>query len=81
MFTAGLIRTILFLGVFVTLGAFGLYNWGMSRIPAGKASIFINLVPVIAVLIGWLAMGEALTTTQWIAALAVMTGVWISQSA
>jgi len=75
----GLMGTILFLGIFVTLGAFGLYNWGMSRIPAGKASIFINLVPVMAVIIGWLGLGEALTAAQWLAALAVMAGVGISQ--
>ena len=71
--------TLVFLGLFVTLGAFGLYNWGMSRMPAGKASIFINLVPVIAVLVGWLAMDETLTPAQCLAALTVMGGVWMSQ--
>jgi len=81
VFSPDLIRTILFLGIFVTLGAFGFYNWGMSRIPAGKASVFINLVPVIAVVIGWLLMGEVLAAAQWMAALAVMGGVWVSQSA
>jgi drug/metabolite transporter (DMT)-like permease len=81
LFTPDLIRTILFLSIFVTLGAFGLYNWGMSRIPAGKASVFINLVPVIALAIGWLVMGEVLTAAQWMAALAVMGGVWVTQSA
>ena len=53
----------------------------MSRIPAGKASVFINLVPVIALAIGWLVMGEVLTAAQWMAALAVMGGVWVTQSA
>ena len=80
-FTAGMVRAILFLGVFVTLGAFGLYNWGMSRIPAGRASMFINLVPVIAVFLGWLVLGEVLTAVQWMSALAVMAGVWMSQGA
>jgi len=81
VFTAGLIPAILFLGIFVTLGAFGLYNWGMSHVPAGKASIFINLVPVIAVFVGWLLMNEVLTVSQWIAAIAVLAGVWMSQKA
>ncbi len=81
VFDPGLLKAIVYLGVFVTLGAFGLYNWGMSRIPAGKASIFINLVPVIAVVIGWLVMGEVLTAGQWMATLAVMAGVWMSQRA
>ena len=77
--TGDLVRTLIFLGFFVTLGAFGLYNWGMSRIPAGRASIFINLVPVIAVFIGWLALNETLTPGQWIAAATVIIGVWVSQ--
>jgi drug/metabolite transporter (DMT)-like permease len=78
-FTLSLVATVVFLGLFVTLAAFGLYNWGMSRMPAGKASIFINLVPVIAVLVGWLAMDETLTPSQCLAAFTVMGGVWISQ--
>jgi drug/metabolite transporter (DMT)-like permease len=79
VWTMPLIFSIIFLGTLVTLGAFGFYNWGMSRIPASKASVFINLVPVIAVIIGWLTMGEALSYLQCAAAVVVMAGVVISQ--
>lgn len=68
-----------FLGVGVTLGAFGLYNFGISRLPAARASASINLVPVVAVAFGWLALGETLSPTQLLAALAVLTGVVLSQ--
>lgn len=74
-----LVLSIVFLGAFVTLGAFGLYNWAMSQIPAARASIFINLVPVIAVAIGWLVMGESLSSLQCLAAGAVVAGVALSQ--
>ena len=77
--TATLVFTIVFLGALVTLGAFGLYNWAMSRIPASQASAFINLVSVTAVAIGWLTMGEALNGWQGAAALVVIAGVGISQ--
>ena len=77
--TGALVFAILFLGVLVTLGAFGLYNWAMSRLPASRASAFINLVPVTAVAIGWLAMGESLNGLQSAAAVAVIVGVGISQ--
>ena len=77
--TLPLVVSILFLGACVTLGAFGLYNWGMSHVPASRASIFINLVPVIAVAIGWVAMGEVLNGLQCLAAVAVITGVALSQ--
>ena len=75
-----LVSSILFLGGLVTLGAFGLYNWAMSRIPASRASIFINLVPVIAVIIGWTVMGESLNVLQCVAAACVLFGVAISQT-
>lgn len=78
--TVPLMLCIAFLGAMVTLGAFGLYNWGLSRIPASKASVFINLVPVTAVALGWMAMGEALNGRQCVAAAAVVVGVAISQN-
>lgn len=77
--TPQLVLILLFLGSFVTLGAFGLYNWGMSHIPASRASAFINLVPVNAVFFGWILLGEGLTLPQCTAALAVIGGVWLSQ--
>ena len=77
--TADVVLSLLFLGGLVTLGAFGLYNWGMSRISASRASIFINLVPVFAVTIGWGLLGESLSFYQCLAALTVIGGVWISQ--
>jgi drug/metabolite transporter (DMT)-like permease len=77
--TMPLVCSILFLSILVTLGAFGLYNWAMSRIPASKASVFINLVPVMAVIIGWTTMGETLSQLQGLAAVGVIFGVVISQ--
>ncbi len=73
------IAAIVYLGAFVTLAAFGLYNWAISKISASRASAFINLVPVIAVCIGWMALDETLNTLQGIAAAGVIIGVWLSQ--
>jgi drug/metabolite transporter (DMT)-like permease len=79
LWTPRLIAILLFLGSLVTLGAFGLYNWGMSRLPAARAASFINLVPVAAVVIGWVVLGESLSGLQCLAAGVVLAGVWISQ--
>ncbi|WP_051677043.1 DMT family transporter [Maridesulfovibrio frigidus] len=68
-----------YLGAFVTLGAFGLYNVGMSKLPAGKASAFINLVPAIAAFFGWIILGETLTIPQMFASLVIFAGVWLAQ--
>jgi drug/metabolite transporter (DMT)-like permease len=81
VWTLPVVLSLLFLGGLVTLGAFGLYNWGMSQIAASRASVFINLVPVFAVAIGWGLLGESLSIAQCIAAAAVICGVWFSQRA
>ena len=79
VWTPQVVWSMLFLGSFVTLGAFGLYNWGMSRLTASRASVFINLVPLFAVVFGWTLLGESLTVYQCLAAVAVIGGVWVGQ--
>lgn len=79
VWTTELVLCMLFLGVFVTLGAFGMYNWGISRIPAGRASAFVNLVPVVAVGLGWSLLGEGLNGLQIASGTLVIGGVWLSQ--
>ena len=79
LWTTDLFLILIFLGSFVSLGAFGLYNWGMSHINASKASLFINLIPVTAIITGWLMLGETLNMIQSISALIVILGVLLSQ--
>jgi drug/metabolite transporter (DMT)-like permease len=55
---------VAYLGVFVSLGAFGLYNSALTVMPANRASLAINLIPAVALLAGWAIRGEALTTLQ-----------------
>jgi drug/metabolite transporter (DMT)-like permease len=79
VWTLELVLNLLFLGVFVSLGAFGLYNWGISRLNATMAASFINIVPVVAIITGWIVLGEALTGIQLAAAAGVIAGVMLSQ--
>ncbi len=81
IWTPQIILSLLFLGIFVSLGAFSLYNWGISRLHATMAASFINLVPVVAIITGWLVLGEALTGIQLLAAAGVIIGVIMSQKA
>jgi len=39
--------TVVYLGIFVTFGAYGSHNYGVSKIPANQAAAFINLIPVL----------------------------------
>jgi drug/metabolite transporter (DMT)-like permease len=70
---------VIYLGAVITLGAYGLYNFGLKHIPASQASAYVNLIPVFSVLMGWMMLGESFTGTQCLATVLVMAGVYISQ--
>lgn len=75
----GPLLAIVYLGAIITLGAYGLYNYGVSRIPASQASVFVNLIPVFTVVLGWLILGERFTHSQYMASALVFIGIYISQ--
>ncbi len=70
---------IIYLGAVITLGAYGLYNYGLKYVPACKAASFVNLIPVFTVFLGWLVLGEMFSANQFFAAAIVLFGVWLSQ--
>lgn len=72
--------SVLYLGVGISIGAYGLYNFSITRMPAAKASMYMNLIPVFTLLFGMLILGERLTGPQWFASALVLGGVVISQS-
>ena len=69
---------IIYLGIFATCGAYGCYNYGVSRIPASHAAGYVNLIPVFSVLLGIIVLGETLTLWQGLACGLVFCGVWLS---
>ncbi len=73
------VLAICYLGSVVTLGAYGLYNYGLKYVSASRSSSFINLIPVISVFLGWIVLGERLSGRQFIAAALVLLGVWLTQ--
>ena len=70
---------ILYLGAVVTLGAYGLFNYGIKCVPANKGTIYVNLIPIFSVILGWLVLGETFTLYQFFAGVLILTGVYISQ--
>lgn len=73
------ILAIVYLGSFVTMGAYGLYNFGVSRIPASQASAFVNLIPVFTIILGRLILNERFAVYQYPAAVLIFTGIFLSQ--
>jgi len=69
---------VIYLGTFITLGAYGCYNYSVSRIPANRAAGYINLIPVFGVILGMIVLGDKLNVSQWLACGLVFCGVWLS---
>jgi len=65
--------------VVVTVGAYGLYNYGVSQLPASQASGFTNLIPLFTLVFAMLLLGERLNAMQLLAAALVFGGVALSQ--
>ena len=73
------LAAVVYLGVLVTVGAYGLFNFAVGRLPASQASAFINLIPLFTLLIAVLMLGETLNAEQIVAAVVVFAGVALSQ--
>jgi drug/metabolite transporter (DMT)-like permease len=69
---------ILFLGVVATGVAFTWYYAGIRAIGAARAGIFINLVPVFAIAMGYVILDEPVTSSLVGGGLMVISGVWLA---
>lgn len=70
---------VLYLGVCISIGAYGLYNFGISKLPAWQAAAFVNLIPAFSILLGWVCLDERLNAAQFVGAGVVFTGVLLAQ--
>ncbi|WP_257391829.1 DMT family transporter [Mesobacillus jeotgali] len=68
---------IIHMSVLVTVVSFVMYYNGIKEVGAAKASIFINVMPVSAVFMATLFLGETFTAGHAIGATLVLTGVYI----
>lgn len=73
------IGSIVYLGLVVSLGGYGLYNYSLSHIKASTSAGYINLIPAFTLFFSMLLLGERLALTQWIAIGIVFLGVALSQ--
>jgi drug/metabolite transporter (DMT)-like permease len=73
------VAAVFYLGAAVTLGAYGLYNYGVSRIPVSRTSVFFNLIPVFTVLLGVVILDEQFSAVQYLASGLVFSGIYLSQ--
>ncbi len=53
--------SVAILGIFCTALAFALWNWGLERVPASSAGVYLNLEPLVGTLLGITLWKETLT--------------------
>ena len=70
---------IVYLGAVVSMGAYGLYNYGVSKVDASRGAAFVNLIPVFTLIAARIVLGDRMNAIQWAACLLVFTGVYLSE--
>ncbi|CAM4212006.1 membrane protein [Saccharibacillus endophyticus] len=69
---------LLYLGLFCSVAAFMLYNYGLRGLTAGTAMALMNLVPIFGVALSIAVLGETLRPGDWIGGSIVILGVILS---
>lgn len=69
---------LVFFGVLATGFGFSWYYEGVRALGPTKAGVFINLVPVVAVFLGWIVLDEQPAVTLAVGGTLVLCGVWLT---
>ncbi|MFH2090941.1 MAG: DMT family transporter [Pseudomonadota bacterium] len=72
---------LFYLGFFGTVLGFFWYYEGIKAIGPARAGMFINFVPISAIVLSFFILKEPITPSLLVGALFVITGVWASNSA
>jgi len=78
-FNLNAILWVMYLGVVVTIGGYGLFNFALSRMEASKAGMFVSLIPVFTIILAFLILGETLTYIEVTASVIILFGVLVTQ--
>ena len=71
--------SVVYLGGVVSLGGYGLYNVGVSRLSAAGAAAYTNLIPILTLASGVILLREVFLPGQYMASVLVVAGVLLSQ--
>ena len=77
-FPPAVIGAVIYLAVFCSVFAFFLWNYGISKLKAGTAAVFTNLVPLFTVGGAILLLGERFHLHQMIGGALILTGVTLA---
>ena len=72
--------SVAYLGVGCGLAGFGFYNSALKLLPASRAALGVNAIPVVALATGWLALGETMSWLQMTACAMIIASVFFGNS-
>jgi len=71
------LSSVLYLAIAGTVIAFGIYFWMIRQIKLILLSSITYLIPIIAIITGWIFLRETLTGYQIIGSLFVIAGIFV----
>lgn len=79
-FTApDVVACILYSGIFSTGLAYAMWNYGVQKLGASYASVYQNLVPLVALIAAWIFLGETISTIQLVGGTLIIAGLFITR--
>ena len=69
------VACVIYLSVFGTVAAFWLYYWLLSKIESTKAMMISLVTPLLAVMVGWVVLGEKLPPQTLAGGLLIIAGI------
>jgi drug/metabolite transporter (DMT)-like permease len=72
---------VLFLGICCSALGYWFYAQSLEVLGIGTTSLFINFIPVISAIGGFMVLGERLQPLQWLGAALVLAGVYLAIAA
>lgn len=79
IFEPTMMACVFYSGVFSTGVAYALWNFGVQKIGPSHASVYQNLVPMVALLAAYLLVGEKITWLQILGGLTIVVGLFLTR--
>ncbi len=67
-----------YLSFVCSIGGYFLWNWGLKGIEPGKASVYLNIIPLTAVVLGVLFLDEQVSLEIAIGGLLILSGIYLT---
>ena len=71
--------SLLYLGIAVTIGAYGLFTFSLSTLPATTGGAATNIIPVVAIILGVFVLNERLSIAQWLGCLIILFSLFVRE--